>query len=230
MCRLCDLAADLGAAVLVHGSPAQRQLETGKAAEGRKQAVAAFAAAAEAAAKAGVSYCSEPLAPTETNCINRLAEAAAMVREIAHPALKTMVDCCAAARAEPQSMPICGASGCQRGSSATFTATIPTAVAPARGRSPLPILRALGEGRYPGRGGRRALPLPTRRAHLRSPRERLPARAAGRGGLNGSKPFATRHGAAHRAGRGQPSLLARWSGIGMARRRASIRGLPVGER
>src|SRR6185503_1237765 len=34
MRRLCDLAADLGARVLVHGSPAQRRLEPGREAEG----------------------------------------------------------------------------------------------------------------------------------------------------------------------------------------------------
>jgi sugar phosphate isomerase/epimerase len=104
MAGLCDLAADLGARVLVHGSPAQRVLEAGKEVEGRKRAVDAFAAAAEAAGKAGVTYCIEPLAPTETRFINTLAEAAAIVEEIAHPALKTMLDCCAAARAEAVSI------------------------------------------------------------------------------------------------------------------------------
>ena len=105
MCRLCDLAADLGAQVLVHGSPAQRRIETGKEAEGRKRAIAAFAAAAEAAGKAGVTYCIEPLAPTETRLVNTLAQAAAIVGEIAHPALRTMLDCCAAAQAEAQGIP-----------------------------------------------------------------------------------------------------------------------------
>ena len=103
--RLCDLAADLGARILVHGSPAQRRLEVGREAEGRKRAVQAFAAAAEAAGNAGVTYCIEPLAITETKLVNTVAEAAAIVSEIAHPALRTMIDCCAAARAESQGLP-----------------------------------------------------------------------------------------------------------------------------
>src|SRR5262245_4950762 len=82
MAGLCDLAADLGARVLVHGSPAQRVLETGKEAEGRKRGVEAFAAAAAAAGAAGVTYCIEPLAPPETRFVNTLAEAAAIVEEI----------------------------------------------------------------------------------------------------------------------------------------------------
>jgi sugar phosphate isomerase/epimerase len=105
ICRLCDLAADLGARVLVHGSPAQRQLEVGREAEGRKRAVAAFSAAAEAAGKAGVTYCIEPLAVAETTLVNTVEQAAAIVREIAHPALRAMIDCCAAARSESQSIP-----------------------------------------------------------------------------------------------------------------------------
>jgi len=105
MRRLCDLAAELGASILVHGSPAQRRLEVGREAEGRKRAVQAFAAAAEAAGNAGVSYCIEPLATTETKLVNSVAEAAAIVSEIAHPALRTIIDCCAAARAESQGLP-----------------------------------------------------------------------------------------------------------------------------
>ena len=48
---LCDLAADLGGRVLVHGSPAQRTLEPGEEAEGRKRAADCFAEVAESAAK-----------------------------------------------------------------------------------------------------------------------------------------------------------------------------------
>ena len=70
MRRLCDLAADLGAQVLVHGSPAQRQLESGKEAEGRNYGTECFAAVADAAAKAGVTYCIEPLAPADTQFVN----------------------------------------------------------------------------------------------------------------------------------------------------------------
>ena len=77
---LCDLAADLGASVLVHGSPDQRRLEPGKEVEGRKYGADCFAAVADAAAKAGVTYCIEALAPPEANFVNTIEQAAAIVR------------------------------------------------------------------------------------------------------------------------------------------------------
>jgi len=104
MRALCDLAADLGASLLVHGSPAQRRLEAGREAEGRRRGIDAFAVVADAAAEAGVTYCIEPLAAAETGFVNTVEEAAAIVREIAHPALKSMLDCSAAARAETASI------------------------------------------------------------------------------------------------------------------------------
>jgi sugar phosphate isomerase/epimerase len=105
MRRLCGLAADLGATVLVHGSPAQRQLEPGQEAEGRKRAAECFAAVADTAAEAGVTYCIEPLAPPENRFITTVEEAVALVRAIAKPAVKTMIDCCAAGRGEADAIP-----------------------------------------------------------------------------------------------------------------------------
>ena len=102
MLGLCDLAADLGARVLVHGSPAQRQLEPGKEAEGRKNGVECFAAVADAARQAGVIYCIEPLAPPEAQFITTVEEAASIVRSIASPSVRTMIDCSAAGRSESQ--------------------------------------------------------------------------------------------------------------------------------
>jgi sugar phosphate isomerase/epimerase len=99
---LCRLAADLGGRVLVHGSPDQRQLAAGEEAEGRKRARDCFAAAADAAAQAGVTYCVEALSPNQTNFINTVEDAAAIVREIGHPALKTMIDCSSAGLAEAE--------------------------------------------------------------------------------------------------------------------------------
>ena len=151
MCRLCDLAADLGARVLVHGSPAQRRLEAGREAEGRKRAVAAFAAAAEAAGNAGVTYCIEPLAATETKLINTVEDAAAIVREIGHPALRTMIDCCAAARAESQSLPQLLARWLPTGIIAHIHFNDPNRRGPGEGElSFAPILRALRAGGYQG--------------------------------------------------------------------------------
>ena len=151
MRRLCDLAADLGAGVLVHGSPAQRQLEVGKEAEGRQRAIAAFAAAAEAAGSAGVTYCIEPLAQTETRFVNTIAEAAAIVQEVGHAALKTMLDCSAAARAEQQAIPELLRHWLPSGLIAHVHCNDPNRRGPGEGRLAFaPILRALRTGAYRG--------------------------------------------------------------------------------
>jgi len=103
MRRLVDLAAELGARVLVHGSPAQRQIPEGDeaAAEAaRQRGRDAFATIAAEAARAGVVYCIEALAPPATNFINRIDEAAAIVRAVNSPALRCMIDCSAASVVE----------------------------------------------------------------------------------------------------------------------------------
>jgi sugar phosphate isomerase/epimerase len=102
---LCELAADLGGRILVHGSPAQRVLEPGGETEGRKRGAGCFAAVAEAAEKAGVVYCIEPLSRQDTAFVNTVEEAAQIVGEIGSPAVRTMIDCSAAARTEAQSIP-----------------------------------------------------------------------------------------------------------------------------
>ncbi len=93
---LVELCADLGGETLVHGSPRQRELDPrdreASAARGRE----AFRSAAAGAERAGVRYCIEPLAATETDFVTSVAAAAAIVREIASPNLRTMVDCRAA--------------------------------------------------------------------------------------------------------------------------------------
>jgi sugar phosphate isomerase/epimerase len=93
MRRLIDLCAELGGTYLVHGSPAQRRIGGGAdRAEAAKRGEAAWAAVADDAAKAGVAYCVEPLAPPDADFINVLDEAAALVRRVGKPALKTMLD------------------------------------------------------------------------------------------------------------------------------------------
>ena len=99
---LIDLCADLGGAVLVHGSPAQRRLPAGDEAAGRERAIEAFATVAVHAQAAGVTYCIEPLAAPEADFLHTVTEAAAVVQAIDQPALRTMLDCCAAARAEAE--------------------------------------------------------------------------------------------------------------------------------
>lgn len=100
MRALCALAAELGADVLVHGSPAQRKLPSSRQDAARQRAMDCFDAAADAAADAGVVYCVEPLATPEANFINTVAEAVALVEAIGKPALKTMIDTSAAGKQE----------------------------------------------------------------------------------------------------------------------------------
>ena len=106
MYALVDLCAALGGRYLVHGSPQQRRLEAGETREAATaRARECFAAVAERARQAGVTYCVEPLAPDATPLINTLEEAAALVESIGSPALRSMLDCSAAGRAEQASLP-----------------------------------------------------------------------------------------------------------------------------
>ena len=100
MRRLVELCADLGGDYLVHGSPAQRRVGSDPDAPARAEA--AWAAVAPNAEAAGVTYCIEPLAARETDLVNTVADAAAIVRRIGNPALRTMIDTSAAAMAEPE--------------------------------------------------------------------------------------------------------------------------------
>jgi sugar phosphate isomerase/epimerase len=103
MRRLIGLCADLGGRVLVHGSPGQRAIPPGETREtALVRARECFAAAAVEAERAGVVYCIEPLAVAETPVINTVAEAAAIVDAIGSPALRTMVDTCAAGQSEAE--------------------------------------------------------------------------------------------------------------------------------
>jgi len=106
MTHLVGLCAELGGAVLVHGSPRQRQI-----AAGETHAIAlarlqdAMAQIALVAARVGVIYCIEPLSRRETALINTIAEAAELVRAIDHPNLRTMIDCSAAGLGETDAIP-----------------------------------------------------------------------------------------------------------------------------
>lgn len=106
MNRLTGLCAELGGAVLVHGSPKQRQI-----APGETHAVAlarlqdGLAQVAKAAAANGVIYCIEPLSTHETQVINTVAEAVTVVRAVDHPHLRTMIDCSAAGLSETETVP-----------------------------------------------------------------------------------------------------------------------------
>lgn len=99
--RLVGLAADLGATILVHGSPGQRRVVAdGDAARAEE----AMARAGACAAQHGVVYCVEPLDPGQTNWCTSIAEGAAIVERIGNPALRTMLDTCSAGNCESESV------------------------------------------------------------------------------------------------------------------------------
>ena len=101
--RLIALCAELGGAVLVHGSPKQRQIAPGEShATANGRLIEFLAEAARAAADHGVTYCLEPLGRAETALINTVAEAAEIVRTVDSPALRTMIDCSAAGATEAE--------------------------------------------------------------------------------------------------------------------------------
>ncbi len=95
-----ELCAELGGGYLVHGSPGQRRVR--EPADGAR-AEEAWRLAGEAAQKAGVVYCLEPLATPDCNFVNTLAEAAAIVRRLEIPAFRLMIDtsACGAMEQEP---------------------------------------------------------------------------------------------------------------------------------
>jgi D-psicose/D-tagatose/L-ribulose 3-epimerase len=99
LCGAIELCAELGGTYLVHGSPAQRRIE---ASVDAGRAEEAWAVAAEAAQRAGVAYCLEPLAAPDCNFVNTLAEAAEIVRRNGNPALRLMVDTLASSLMEKE--------------------------------------------------------------------------------------------------------------------------------
>jgi D-psicose/D-tagatose/L-ribulose 3-epimerase len=100
------LCAELGGRVLIHGSPQQRQIPRGcDRSEAHKRAVDAIAIAAEQAAEAGLVYCLEALPRTSTNFVNSMEEAAEIVTAVGNPALRMMIDTCAAAATDRGSLP-----------------------------------------------------------------------------------------------------------------------------
>ena len=106
MLALVDQCAELGGRYLVHGSPQQRRIDSGDTrAAALARAQECFAAVAERAQKAGVTYCIEPLGDDQTPLVNTLDEAAAMVKSIGSRNVRTMLDCSSAGRMETAPLP-----------------------------------------------------------------------------------------------------------------------------
>jgi sugar phosphate isomerase/epimerase len=152
MIRLVGLCAELGGAVLVHGSPKQRQI-----APGETHAVAlarlrdGLAQVALAAARVGVIYCIEPLSRQETALVNTIAQAAELVRSIDHPNLRTMIDCSAAGLTETDSIPSLIDRWLPTGLIAHIQVNDPNRRGPGQGDMKFaPILAALQRHKYAG--------------------------------------------------------------------------------
>ncbi len=93
---------DIGGSILAHGSPKQRTVQEGwDLAESWKRARETFESCLETARERKVIYCLEPLTRTNTNFINTVDEALAMVEEIRHPYFRMMVDCRSTGSNEP---------------------------------------------------------------------------------------------------------------------------------
>ena len=91
--ELVDFCADLGGKVMVVGSPKQRNLMPGVAAEQAAEwAAETFRASVKQAEQRGVTICFEPLAPAETNFINSAEEALRFVARVPSPAFKIILD------------------------------------------------------------------------------------------------------------------------------------------
>jgi D-psicose/D-tagatose/L-ribulose 3-epimerase len=152
MFHLVGLCAELGGAVLVHGSPRQRQI-----APGETHAVAlarlqdALGQVALAAARVGVIYCIEPLARRETALVNTIAEATELVRSIDHPNLRTMIDCSAAGLTETDTIPSLIDRWLPTGLIAHLQVNDPNRRGPGQGEMKFaPVLAALKRHNYTG--------------------------------------------------------------------------------
>ncbi|MBN1465223.1 TIM barrel protein [candidate division KSB1 bacterium] len=89
---LVDFCSDLGGTVMVFGSPKQRNAEGITVAEAKKYYAQGLATVADYAQSRGVQILIEPLDRSQTDVINTLAEAKAIIDEINHPAIQTMFD------------------------------------------------------------------------------------------------------------------------------------------
>ncbi len=103
---LCELCAAMGGRYLVHGSPKQRLIHEGEThAVALARATDCWALAAQAAQRAGVTYCIEPLSADQTPVVNTLAQAVAVLQSVNHPHLRTMLDTSSAGLAESVPLP-----------------------------------------------------------------------------------------------------------------------------
>lgn len=90
---LAEACRDLGGSILVFGSPKQRDLLPGVTyQQAIDYCVETFVRIAPAIAAAGVEFCLEPLAKSETNFLNTCAEAEDLLARVNHPNFKLHMD------------------------------------------------------------------------------------------------------------------------------------------
>ena len=89
---LVDFAGDLGARVMIFGSPAQRRLEDGDRQGAWERTQESYRQVLPVLADRNVLLCQESLPLPEADFIQTAAEAARMVREIDHPHFRMMLD------------------------------------------------------------------------------------------------------------------------------------------
>ena len=91
--ELAEATRDLGGTLMVFGSPKQRDLLPGVSYdEAAAFAVEVFRRVMPRIAAAGVDFCLEPLAPTETNFLNTCAQAMELIDQVDHPRFKLHMD------------------------------------------------------------------------------------------------------------------------------------------
>lgn len=89
---LIDFAGDVGAPVMIFGSPFQRRLEDGDLQGAWERTQESFRAVLPHLEARGVTLCQESLPAPESDFILTAAEAAQMVRELDHPHFRLMLD------------------------------------------------------------------------------------------------------------------------------------------
>ena len=146
--RLIALAADLGATLLVHGSPKQRHVKSPDDARRAEDAMARAGAWAHAHA---LTYCLEPLDAAQTNWATTLAEAVEVTTRIASPGLRTMLDTSAAGNGEAHPIPDLLRRHLPSGQVAHIHLNDRNRRGPGQGEDRFaPVLAALRDGGYPG--------------------------------------------------------------------------------
>jgi sugar phosphate isomerase/epimerase len=149
LAELADCCRDLGADLMVFGSPAQRRIPAGATREqATDYAVDTFRRALPAVADAGVRVCLEPLSPPEADFINTCAEAVEIIDRLDHPNFVLHLDVKAMATEELPATELIRRYADRTGH---FHANDPNRRGPGFGKADfVPIFRALKESPYRG--------------------------------------------------------------------------------